>query len=47
MNLIFTESEKTALRLLVESRSTQIPEDLLTSEELALLNSNNYRQASW
>jgi len=47
MSLIFTESEKSALRLLIDSRSTQKPEDFLTTEELALLDSNNYRQASW
>ena len=47
MSLTFTESEKSALRLLVDSRLTQKPEDFLTIEELALLDSNNYRQASW
>ena len=47
MSSFFTESEKSAIRLLVDSRSTQKPEDLLNPEELALLNSNNYRQASW
>ena len=47
MSLNFTESEKSAIRLLVESRSSQKPEELLHPDELALLNSNNYRQASW
>ena len=47
MSLIFTETEKLALRLLIDSRSTQKPEDFLTSEELSLLDSNNYREASW